>query len=215
MRDGRRWMATIGVAAVLWAGAASAGQPTDQLRGAVDRVIKVLDDPGLKASERAGDRRAALRKIAQEIFDYPELARRALGRHWAGLSEPQREEFTALFGDLLEWSYASKIEMYGGERVAYGSERAEGDLAVVPTRIVARGGTEVPVDYRMLRKGERWLVYDVSVEGVSLVSNYRTQFNSIMQTSSYADLIQRLRTRQDELTADGPAKTKPAAPARR
>jgi phospholipid transport system substrate-binding protein len=181
---------------------AAAGVPTDQLKGAVERVLKTLDDPALKGDARAGERRVAVRKIANEIFDFSEIAKRSMARHWQPLSEAQRTEFVGLFADLLERSYISKIETYGGEKIQYTAERADGDFATVSTRIVTKNGTEVPVDYRMIKRADRWLVYDVSIEGVSLVSSYRTQFNKIIQTTSYNGLVSKLRNKQDELLAE-------------
>jgi len=181
-------------AQLLWAPAsADAGAPTDQLRTSVDQIVKVLDDPALKADARAQDRRAAIRKEAQTVFDFGETAKRALGRHWQTLSEPDRQEFTGLFTDLIERAYISKIEKYSGERIAYAGESVEGGLATVRTRFVTKQGTEIPVDYRMQQRGDRWLVYDVSVEGVSLINNYRTQFDKIIQTSSYAELVRKMK----------------------
>ncbi len=179
---------------------AAAGMPTDQLKGAVESVLKILDDPSLKG--RLAERRAAVRKIANEIFDFSEIAKRSLARHWQPLSEAQRTEFVSLFADLLERSYISKIETYGGEKIQYTAERTDGDFATVSTKIVTKNGTEVPVDYRMTKRADRWLVYDVSIEGVSLVSNYRTQFNKIIQTTSYNELVSKLRNKQDELLAE-------------
>jgi phospholipid transport system substrate-binding protein len=145
----------------------------------------------------------AVRKIANDIFDFGEIAKRSMARHWQPLSEAQRNEFVGLFADLLERSYISKIETYGGEKIQYTAERADGEYATVSTKIVTKNGTEVPVDYRLIkRSGDRWLVYDVSIEGVSLVSNYRTQFNKIIQTSSYNELVSKLRNKQDELLAE-------------
>ena len=203
------------VLAILSAGEAAAGPPTDQLKGAIDRVIKVLEDPSLKGDDRVAERRTAVRKIADEIFDFNEIARRALARHWQGLTDKQRAEFVALFSDLLERSYISKIELYGGEKIQYAGERMDGDTASVATRIVTKNGTEVPIDYRLLKKGDRWLVYDVNIEGVSLVSNYRTQFNKIIQTGSFEDLIQRLRTKQGELSADDQSKGAKGTPVKK
>jgi len=181
---------------------AAAGVPTDQLKGAVERVLKTLDDPALKGDARLGDRRVAVRKIANEIFDFSEIAKRSMARHWQPLSEAQRTEFVGLFADLLERSYISKIETYGGEKIQYTAERADGEFATVSTRIITKNGTEVPVDYRMIKRADRWLVYDVSIEGVSLVSSYRTQFNKIIQTTSYNELVSKLRNKQDELLAE-------------
>jgi phospholipid transport system substrate-binding protein len=194
--------------AVITAVPAAAGVPTDQLRGAVDRVLKTLDDPSFKGADKVADRRVAVRKIANEIFDFGEIAKRSMARHWQPLSEAQRTEFVGLFADLLERSYISKIETYGGEKIQYTAEKIDGDYATVSTRIVTKNGTEVPVDYRMTKRGDRWLVYDVSIEGVSLVSSYRTQFNKIIQTSSYNELVSKLKNKQDELVAEdkGPKK---------
>jgi phospholipid transport system substrate-binding protein len=190
----------------------AAGLPTDQLKGAIDRVVKTLEDPVLKGDDKVLDRRRAVRKIADDIFDFGEIARRSLARHWQPLSDQQRAEFVRLFSDLLERSYISKIELYGGEKILYTNERVEGDAATVGTKIITRNGTEVPIDYRLLRRGDRWLVYDVNIEGVSLVSNYRTQFNKIIQTASYGDLVQKMKTKQDELAAGADGQPKKASP---
>jgi phospholipid transport system substrate-binding protein len=139
-----------------------------------------------------------VRKIANDIFDFAEIAKRSLARHWQGRSEAERKEFVGLFADLLERSYISKIELYGGEKILYTGERIDGDAASVTTKIITKNGTEVPIEYRLLRQSDRWLVYDVSIEGVSLVSNYRTQFNKIIQTSSYAELVKKMKAKQDE-----------------
>jgi phospholipid transport system substrate-binding protein len=172
---------------------ARAGAPTDQLKASVEQIVKILEDPALRAGARAQERRAAIRKEAEGVFDFTETAKRALGRHWQGLSDKDRHEFTALFTDLIERAYISKIERYSGERVAYAGESVDSGLATVRTRFVTKQGTEIPVDYRMQQRGDRWLVYDVSVEGVSLINNYRTQFDKIIQTSSYAELVRKMK----------------------
>lgn len=180
------------VGLAVWAPApARAGAPTDQLKASVEQIVKVLEDPALRA--RAQERRAAIRKEAEGVFDFTETAKRALGRHWQGLSDKDRQEFTALFTDLIERAYISRIERYSGERVAYAGESVDRGLATVRTRFVTKQGTEIPVDYRMQQRGDRWLVYDVSVEGVSLINNYRTQFDKIIQTSSYAELVRKMK----------------------
>ncbi|HEV8533344.1 MAG TPA: ABC transporter substrate-binding protein [Methylomirabilota bacterium] len=181
---------------------AVAGAATDQLKGAIDRVVATLDSPALKGDGKVLERRTAVRKIANEIFDFNEIARRSLGRYWQPLTEPQRTEFVFLFGDLLERSYISKIELYGGEKIVYSGERVEADLATVSTRIMTKNGTEVPVDYRLFKRGDRWMIYDVSVEGISLVSNYRTQFNKIIQTNGYNGLVEKMRTKQTEFAGE-------------
>ena len=195
-------LAVVVLAAAVLGSPAWAGTPTEQLKSQIDLVLKVLDDPDLKKENRARDRRASVRRIANDIFDFSETAKRSLARHWQSRTPAEREEFVQLFGDLLERSYISKIELYGGEKIGYIGESMDGDLATVRTRIVTRHGSEIPIDYKMHHLGSRWLVYDVTIEGVSLVANYRTQFNKIIQTSSYAELVKRMKTKQEEFLED-------------
>ena len=185
---------------------AAAGAPSDQLRSQIDRVLKTLDDPELKKEGRAKERRTAVRKIANEIFDFGETARRSLGRHWQPRTPAEREEFVQLFSDLLERSYISKVELYGGEKIQYlGDTIDDQTQAKVQTKLLTKGGSDIPIEYRMHKKGERWLVYDVIIEGVSLVANYRTQFNKIIQTSSYQELVKKMKTKQEELATGTPS----------
>ena len=176
-----------------------AGPPTDALREYTEAVQKVLDDPALKTEDRRNERRAAVRKLAAEAFDVQETARRALGTHWQQRTPAEREEFVQLFADLLEHTYIAKIDLYGGERLRFTDERLDGDTAVVRAKVMTRQGTEVPVEGRMHRKADRWLIYDVVIENVSLIANYRAQFDRIIRTSSFAELIKRLRTRGEFL----------------
>ena len=198
-----RWRRALGlglslVLAVAVSGPAWAGAPTEQLRSQVERVLKTLEDPELRKESKTAERRGVVRKLAEGIFDFEETARRSLGRHWGARTPAEREEFVRLFADLLERSYLTKIELYGGEKIQYVGDAVDAGNATVKTKLVAKGGTEIPVDYKMLQKGDRWLVYDVAIEGVSLVSNYRTQFNKIIQTSSYQELVKKLKTKQEE-----------------
>ena len=187
---------------------ASAGAPADQLRAQIDRAVKILDDPELKKDGRQRDRRAAVRQVANDIFDFSETAKRSLARHWAPRTPAERDEFVALFTDLLERSYIGKIETYGGEQIHFVGETVDGEGAVVRTKLVTKQGTEIPIDYRMLKRGDKWLVYDVVIEGVSLISNYRTQFNKIITTSSFQDLMKKMKTKQDEfLNEEKPKRT--------
>jgi phospholipid transport system substrate-binding protein len=174
---------------------AAAGTPTEQLRERIERAVGILDDGALRADPAA--RRAALRDVAGEIFDFPEITKRALGRHWATTTPAERDELVQLLTALLERSYMSRIEQYSGERIAWVGESVEGDQATVRSTFLTKGGTPIPVDYRLARAGDRWLAYDVSIEGVSLVSSYRAQFNKIVQTSSTHGLVERLRARQE------------------
>lgn len=178
---------------------ALAGEPTDQFRERMDRVLRTLQDPALQGDGRAAERRAAVRRVADDIFDFPETARRALAQHWTSRTPAEREEFVRLFADLFEDAYVSKIDLLSGDRVTYLGEATEGGTATIQTRIVTRQGSELPVGYRLLRRGDRWRVFDVLIDGISLIANYRSQFNKIIQTSSYQELVRRLKARRDEV----------------
>ena len=189
-----------------------AGPPTDELRRQVDRVLKILSDPELRKDGKTAERRGAIRNVASDIFDFTELTKRSLGRHWQARTPADQAEFVELFTDLLEHAYISKLEMYSGEKVAFVGETLDAGLATVRTKIVTRQGTGIPVDYRMYQRGDRWLTYDVAVEGISLVANYRTQFNAIIQKSSYQELVKTMRAKRDTRpTAGGLAR--PGEPA--
>jgi phospholipid transport system substrate-binding protein len=188
---------------------AQAGPPTDQLKGGIEQVLVILQDPALKGPGKADERRQKIRAVANEVFDWQETGKRALARHWQGRSPQEREEFSKLFADLLERSYVGKIEAYSGEKILYGEETLDGDQATVRTKLQTKSGTQVPIDYHMQKVEERWRVYDVKIENVGLVANYRSQFNRIIQQSGYPDLLQRLKTKQEELQFDeGAAKGK-------
>ena len=211
------WTVTLVIAAVLAVShEARAGAPTEQLRTHVERAIKVLEDPDLAKEGRMTERRVAIRRIANEIFDFTETTRRSLGQHWQGRTPQEREEITRLFADLLERSYIGKIEMYSGEKIQYGGDSIDGDQATVRTRLVTKQGVEIPVDYRMHRVGgDRWLSYDVVIEGVSLVANYRAQFNKIIQTSGYPSLVSKLAAKEQEgMQADRALPVKKASQAK-
>jgi phospholipid transport system substrate-binding protein len=179
---------------LLLAGSPAWASPTDQLRVYTDQVIKVLDDPALARENR----HAAIRKLAHEAFDVTEAAKRVLARHWHARTPAEREEFAELFADLLELTYIARLDEYGGERIRYVGESVDGELATVRARIVTRTGAEVPVESRMVRRGERWLIYDVHIENVSLIANYRSQFDRIIRGGSYEELVRRLKQKRGE-----------------
>ena len=193
----RALVALAAVLAFLVARDAVAGVPTDQLRGSIDLVLKIVTDPELKKEARTAERRRRIRAVVNQIFDFTEISQRSLGRHWQARTPAEREQFIALFGDLLENAYITKIESYSGEKIQYPGDVIDGDLALVKTRIVTKQETEIPVDYRMFLNGGRWAVYDVSIEGISLIGNYRTQFNAVIQRSGYPDLVAKLKAKQD------------------
>lgn len=175
-----------------------AGEALVQAKATVDKVIELTKDPNLKKPGKARERRLAIRKVIDERFDFEEMAKRSLSVHWQQRTAQERREFTSLFTDLLERSYMRKIEGYNEERIVYIDEKTVGGYAVVRTKIVTRRNVEVPIDYRMLAKGPIWEVYDVSIEGVSLVNNYRSQFSKIIRTNSYAELVRRMKNKQEE-----------------
>jgi len=163
----------------------SSEAPVQELRTRIDKAVQVLKD-------KPPDRRAQIRKIADEVFDFPEMAKRALGVHWKELGAGDQERFVRLFSDLLDRAYFDKIDSYNGEKVEYLAAKIDGDLATVPTRVVTDKGTDIPVEYRMRRASGRWVVHDVIIEGVSLVQNYRAQFDRIIRTASVPELMKRL-----------------------
>lgn len=172
---------------------ATAGEPTDQIKETVDAVMKILNDKELSRPEKEKERRAGIRQAVIRRFNFEEMAKRSLAAHWKDRTPAEQKEFVALYSDLLENTYIRKIERYENEKVVYHDERQDGDYAVVKTKIVGKNGLSIPVEYRILKKKDRWEVYDIIIEGVSLVNNYRTQFTQIIRSSSYADLVKRLR----------------------
>jgi phospholipid transport system substrate-binding protein len=179
---------TLAIAIPAWG-----GEPTDRIKGGTDKIIAVLSDPGLLGDQKAEERRLAIRKAVDELFDWEEMAKRSLARHWRERSDEEKKEFVVLYGKLLERTYLDRVEGYSGEEVIYTEERIDGKYALVKVKIVSKTKQEIAVDYRLKNKKEEWLVYDVSVEGVSLVNNYRTQFNQILMKSSYESLVERLK----------------------
>jgi len=180
----------------------SAGPPTDQLRSRVDRVASVLEDPALRGESNAALRRAEIRRIADDIFDFEEMAKRALGRHWDARTPAERDEFVRLFGDLLRRTYYAKIERATFEKIMFQGERQQGDDALVRTVVVLPHGEQMDLDYLLLHgEGGRWRVYDLRFEGVSLIANYRSQFSRIIRTSSYESLRERLKSNQAEFAS--------------
>jgi phospholipid transport system substrate-binding protein len=188
---------------------ALAGVPTDTVREYTDAVVRVLEDPALKVDDRRAERRAAVRKIAIDIFDVQETARRALGPHWQQRSPQEREEFVQLFADLLERTYINKIDLFGGEKLRFTDEKVDGDHAVVRGKVITKQGTEVPVEARMINRTGRWQIYDIVIENISLVGNYRSQFDRIIRTSSYDELAKRLRTKSAFLDEKDAKDTRP------
>ena len=197
-----RFTVSLAAAMVLWLGLiavpAHAGAPTDAMKTTIDEVLRIIGEKELKQPARSEERRLQLERVVSARFDYQEMSRRALGAPWNTLSDQEKQEFVGLFRTLLTNSYADKIETYSGEGVQYLNERTEKEYAEVRTR-VRSGKTEIPLDYRLMNKSADWRVYDVVVDGVSLVNNYRGQFTKILRASSYPDLVDQLRKKSDKL----------------
>lgn len=172
-----------------------AGEPTDQVQQTTDKILSIVSDPILKAASKAEERRKRIRSAVDERFDWEEMARRSLARHWAQRTDEEKKEFLRLFREVLEQTYLDKVEGYSGEKVQYERETIDGDYAVVQVKIITKKNVDIPVEYRLKKKGNDWLVYDISIEGVSLVNNYRTQFNSILSGASYGELVKRLKAK--------------------
>lgn len=170
-----------------------AGEPTEQMKLTIDKMIDILGNPALKDPVKAEERRKLLRDTASERFDWREMARRSLAKHWQQRTDEEKREFVPLFTDLLEQAYMDRIENYSGDKVSYDGEKVKGKYSLVKVRISTSKQTEIPVVYRLQRKGSQWLIYDISIEGVSLVKNYRKQFDSVILSSSYQELVEKLK----------------------
>ncbi len=187
---------------------APAGEPQEKVRETVDAVLAVLLDKSLQGPENTEKRREKMRQAVFQRFGFEEMSQRALGPHWQKRTPAEKKEFTNLFGELLERSYINKIESYTGEqKVLYTKETIDKDgYASVRTEIVVKRDANVEVEYRLLRRDGTWQVYDVVIEGVSLVNNYRTQFNNIVSQESYDALVKKLKLKLEQERVASPIK---------
>jgi phospholipid transport system substrate-binding protein len=171
--------------------------PTETVKSRVDEALQGV---GQSSGVSVESRRAEIRRVADSLFDFTEMSRRALGRHWADRTDAERDEFVRLFSDLVARSYIGKMDRYAGEAIAYTGERVNGDEASVQSQFVTAKGSQIPVEYRLHRASEGWTAYDVFIEKVSLVGTYRSQFDRVIRTESFASLLERLR--QKDRVAD-------------
>ena len=169
---------------------------TSQLKGTIDKVIKIVKDEALKNDKQA--RRAALRKTIDERFNYRQMVMRSLAKNWDARSDQERREFIALFKSLLENSYANKLEAYRDEEINYLDEVIKGKYALIKTEVVRRNST-IGVDYKLIEENGHWQVYDFVIEGVSMIRNYRSQFTKIIRKDSYEVLVQKLTDKINEI----------------
>ena len=176
--------------------AAMAGEPTDQVRAHITVMYGAV---GASASAPSPSGMGSVRKVADQMFDWRAMAREALGDHWAKRSPEEQNEFARLFMNLFENAYLSKIRLAEADKFEYLGETAVGDEAVVRTRVVTKNGSAIPVSYRTRRdEAGRWRVYDLDVERISLVRNYRSQFDSIIRRTSFEQLLARLKAVEDK-----------------
>lgn len=173
-----------------------AGVPTEQVRNTVDKVLTILQDQRLNSGDRKNEQRAELRRAISARFDFGEMAKRSLATHWRRRTPQEQREFVKLFTDLLEKSYVDKIESYNGEKVIYTREKQEKDHAEVDTKVVTKNKEEFSVNYKLYLADGAWKVYDVVIENISLVNNYRSQFNRVLSESPFEDLLRRMKEKQ-------------------
>ena len=169
----------------------SAGAPSDQTRSTIEKVLAILKDPATKSN-----RLDRIRQAINPSFDFAEMAKRSLGTHWQRRTPVEQQEFVKLFTDLVETSYAGTIESYNGEKVAIGTEKMDKDFAEVNTKIVTKQGEEFSIDYKLHQVDGSWKIYDAVIENVSLINNYRSQFNRIIGKSSYDELVTMMKSKQ-------------------
>jgi phospholipid transport system substrate-binding protein len=172
---------------------APAGEPLEFVRTAIEKAVQVLKDPKHQPQDKKNERIDRLREVLNPIFDYDEMAKRALGSHWRRRTPAEQEEFVKLFRDFLERVYSDKIDLYGGEKVLFGREIMDGDFAQVDSTLIRPKGEEIAVIYKLRRANGKWKVYDAVVENISIVNNYRSQFDRVISSSSYEELVKRLQ----------------------
>ena len=170
---------------------------TNEVKKSVDEVVRIVSNKEMKKNEHK--RRQALKQAISGIFDYSEMAKRTLGKHWNQRTPAEKKQFTDLFATLLENSYADKIESYHNEKIVYLSESLDGNYSEVRSNIITAKHDEFSLNYKLINENGTWMVYDVVIEGVSLVSNYRSQFNKIISQHGYGELLKKLETKKEDL----------------
>lgn len=193
----------LGASLFLLALPAGAGAPTEQTRATADKVLSILNNPELRSAARKNQRREQLRAVIDPRFDFAEMAKRSLGSQWSRRTPQEQQEFVRLFTDLLESSYIDKIDSYSGEKISYIRENLDKDHAEVLTKVVTKKGEEFSVDYKLRAVDGEWKVYDVVIEQISLVNNYRSQFNRILAKASFDELLRKLQEKSPDIRGVG------------
>ncbi|MCM2264476.1 MAG: ABC transporter substrate-binding protein [Desulfuromonadales bacterium] len=177
--------------------------PREQVQQTVEQVLEVLRNKAISGQPR----REALSRLIRARFDFAAMSQRTLGKHWKDASAQEQARFVELFSDLLEASYIGRIEAYSGEIVSYRGERIEGDMAEVDTSVHS-GNVDIPINYRLVHEKGGWFVYDVIIEEVSLIKNYRSSYGEIVRKEGYPGLFARMEAKIRELRAAPPKGTK-------
>jgi len=162
--------------------------------------LKILKDPTLQVVEKWPERRKKMWKLLEPVFSFEQISKRALGRHWKTCTIQQKQEFTQLFTEILKDAYLVRAERYRGQDIVYIRERVRGNRSKIQTNFITGDGKKIAVTFNMIKINESWKIYDVIIEGVSMVSNYRSQFNSILTKSSFEELIQKMTEKRDALS---------------
>ena len=170
-----------------------ANVPSERVQYIMNKTIEILEDQDLKTPEKEPEKRKLLRELSKDFFDFEEMAKRTLSFHWRKLSAGEKKEFTELFFELLEYTYIGKVKDYNGIEVNFTKEIIEGDFAMVKAKAYTDKNQKILIECRLLNKNGTWNAYDISVEGISLINNYRTQFNSIIRSSSYSNLVKKIK----------------------
>jgi len=199
--------------------AVKAGIITDDLKAAVDKVLAIMQNPAYGAPDKKQERQKLINTVIAVKFDWEEMSRRALGVHWKDLTQPQQKEFVAIFSEFLERTYISKVDLFlkeeksfSAKNIAYTKETIEGQYALIDSKITLKE-EEIPLSYKLINKGGKWVVYDLTLEGVGIVANYRTQFSELLANGSYEKLIEKLKAKQGE--GDSIDKAPASAPKKR
>lgn len=195
------WVIGFSLALILGAGkTAQASGITDGLKATIDQVIDVVTDPQYKNDRTT--RRSKMKSLIFPKFNFLEMGKRSLGKkYWKKRTPKERKAFVDLFGKLLENSYANKLENYSDEKINYVDEIVKGEYAMVKTEVV-RKNDAINVDYKLIESPNKWLVYDITVEGVSLIKNYRSQFRKIIHNDSFNALMDKLNIKVKQLEAN-------------
>jgi len=192
----RSWTPVVAILYLLVAVSTRAGGPTDELRGAIEKVQTILNDPQLKAAGKKGERLDKLRQVIQPKFDFTEMAKRSLGTNWQRRNPEEQRDFVKVFTDLLENAYVDSIDSYDGEKVVFTNEKQDKEYGEVNTKIVTKKGEEFSVNYKLHQASGNWKVYDVVIENISIVNNFRSQFNRVIAKSSYEDLLRTMKEKR-------------------